>query len=277
MKTMYVLSLLAIMVTSHLLGQSIKVMTYNIRYDNKGDTINNWNDRRAGLVKMLKEQEPDFIGVQEAQHHQMTYIDSSLTNYKYLGVGRDDGRQKGEYSAIFYKAKLYDVLQYSTIWLSKTPNKPSVGWDAALERVCTYASFENKKTKKKLWVFNTHFDHIGVLAREKSAELILNHIKKVNVQNDPLVLMGDLNLTPQEKPIVLIKKELREGFEVSKTPPSGPKGTFNGFDTKAPIDRRIDYIFVKGFTVENYTHINERLDNGKHLSDHLPVLATLSQ
>ncbi|TFG71266.1 MAG: hypothetical protein E4H26_12650 [Flavobacteriales bacterium] len=115
MKTKYWLPLFLLMISTDAWAQTIKVMTYNIRYDNKGDTINNWNDRRAGLVKMLKEQEPDFIGVQEAQHHQMTYIDSSLTNYKYLGVGRDDGRQKGEYSAIFYKANLYDVLQYSTI------------------------------------------------------------------------------------------------------------------------------------------------------------------
>lgn len=276
MKTLYCLSLLLMMVAPALRSQSTKVMTYNIRYDNKSDTINHWNDRKAGLVKMLKEKEPDFIGVQEALHHQMTYLDSSLTRYKYLGVGREDGRQKGEYSAILYRADKYNVLEYSTIWLSKTPEKPSVGWDAALERVCTYGSFENKKSKRKFWVFNTHFDHIGVLAREKSAELILNKIKKINTQNDPVVLMGDLNLTPDQKPIQSIKKELKDGYEVSKTPPSGPKGTFNGFDPAAPIDRRIDYIFVKGFTVDGYSHIDERLDNGKHLSDHLPVFAILS-
>ncbi len=269
------MAILLMMVSSALLAQSIKVMTYNIRYDNKSDAINNWNDRKSGLVKMIKTHEPDFIGVQEALHHQMTYLDSSLTRYKYLGVGRDDGGEKGEYSAIFYRADKYDPLEYTTFWLSKTPDKPSVGWDAALERVCTYGSFENKKTKEKFWVFNTHFDHIGVLAREKSAELILNKIKKANVQNNPVVLMGDLNLTPDQKPIQLIKKELKDGYEVSKTPPSGPKGTFNGFDTAAPIDRRIDYIFVMGFTVEHFAHIDERLENRKHLSDHLPVLATL--
>ena len=125
-------------------------------------------------------------------------------------------------------------------------------------------------------VFNTHFDHIGIKARKNSAKLILKKIKDINTDKFPVVLMGDFNLKPGEKPVQLIKRYMHDGLDFSKTPFQGPKGSFNGFDTEAPIDARIDYIFVKGFDVESYIHIDERMDNGKHISDHLPVLINIA-
>jgi len=256
-------------------SQSIKVMTYNIKYDNVNDTVNNWNDRKSAMVELLKKHNPSIIGMQEVLHRQLEYLDESLPNFNYLGVGRDDGKQKGEYSPILYDSKKYKVLQSNTFWLSKTPHKISVGWDAALERICTYGLFEDKKSNQKFWVFNTHFDHVGVKARKKSVKLILKKIRDINSDKLPVVLMGDLNLTPDQKPIQLLQRKMNDGLSITKTPLTGPTGTFNGFDVLDPMLRRIDYIFLDKFEVDSYIHLDERLENGKHISDHLPVFATL--
>lgn len=258
-------------------AQEIKVMTYNIKYDNVNDTVNNWNDRKEKLTALIEHYGPSFIGMQEALHRQVAYIDSSLTNYAYIGVGREDGKQKGEYSEIHYDSTRYKVLEHNTFWLSETPEKLSVGWDAALERICTYGLFENRDSGEKLWVFNTHFDHKGETAREKSAELILKKIKEINTDDLPVVLTGDFNLTPDEKPIHLIKKYMQDGQDITNIPFYGPTGTFNGFDPNRVLDHRIDYIFVKNLSVESYLHIDDRLENLKYISDHLPVLATVKK
>ena len=260
-----------------LVGQEFKVMSYNIKYDKVSDTVNNWNDRKMAMAELLIEHHPDFIGLQEVLNHQLNYLDESLIDYNYIGVGRDDGKEKGEFSPILYNTNQFKLLESNTFWLSKTPNKISVGWDAALERVCTYGRFEDKTSKKKIWVFNTHFDHKGEKARKNSAKLILKKIKQLNVEKLPVILMGDFNLMPEEKPINLIQKKMDDGQSISKTPMEGPKGTFNGFDIEDPMERRIDYIFSIGLDVERYYHLDTRLKTGKHISDHLPVIALISK
>ncbi len=269
------IALLLFFSLSTLSGQEIKVMTYNIKYDNVNDTVNNWNDRKEKLVELIKHYGPSFIGMQEALHRQITYIDSSLTDFSYIGVGREDGKQKGEYSEIHYDSTRYKVLEHNTFWLSETPDKVSVGWDAVLERICTYGLFEDLDSGKKLWVFNTHFDHKGKTAREKSAELIVTKIKEINMDNLPVVLTGDFNLTPDEKPIHLIKNYMQDGQKITKKSFYGPTGTFNGFEPNRILDHRIDYIFVKNLKVANYIHIDDRMENLKYISDHFPVLATV--
>lgn len=256
-------------------GQDLKVMTYNIKYDNINDSVNNWNYRKEALVKLIKHYEASFVGTQEVLHRQLVYIDSSLTNFAYVGVGRDDGKKKGEYSPIHYDSTRYKILEQKTFWLSDTPDKISVGWDAAMERVCTYGLFEEKITGNKLYVFNTHFDHIGKVAREKSAELVFQKIEEVNTENLPVVLMGDLNLSPDEEPIRFLQKQLTDGQMATKQAFYGPTGTSSGFDHNRVLERRIDYIFVKDFEVVSYIHIDDRMENNMHISDHLPVLASL--
>ncbi|TMM57566.1 endonuclease/exonuclease/phosphatase family protein [Maribacter algarum] len=252
-------------------------MTYNIKYDNVNDTVNNWNDRKAAMVDLIKGYNPEFLGLQEVLFRQLEYLDNSLINHRYIGVGRDDGKQKGEFSPILFDEKKFRLLDSNTFWLSKTPNKISVGWDASMERICTYGLFENRVSKAKVWVFNTHFDHIGVKARKNSAKLILKEIKQLNIEKLPLILMGDFNLMPEEKPIRLFQKKMDDAQHISKTTHKSPKGTFNNFDINNPMERRIDYIFTKNLKVNSYIHIDKRLASGKHISDHLPVLVSLSK
>jgi endonuclease/exonuclease/phosphatase family metal-dependent hydrolase len=174
-------------------AQTYKAMTYNIRYDNVNDGENQWFKRKEFLTNQMAYNAPDILGIQEGLHHQVKYIDSVLTQYKYIGVGRDDGKIKGEYSAIFYDDRKLEVINQGTFWLSKTPEEISVGWDAAMERICTYGLFIDKTTDQQFFVFNTHFDHIGNMAREESAKLILKKATILNKNNLPLIIMRDFN------------------------------------------------------------------------------------
>lgn len=256
-------------------AQEVKVLTYNIRLDVASDGENRWDNRKEMLTAQVVKLAPDFLGVQEALPQQMDYLDNSLTNYDYIGVGRDDGKREGEFSAIFYNKAVYKVIQQSTFWLSETPEKISFGWDAACRRVCTYGLFENMKTRQKIWVINTHFDHIGNVARVNSAKLILSKIKAVNTNNFPFVLTGDFNLEPDSDPIKLITAQLNDSRIVVEDI-SGPVATFNAFKTDEPAKTRIDYIFVpKSITVKKYEVLKE-LKNNRYPSDHFPVYVELT-
>ena len=251
------------------------IISYNIRYDNKWDKENLWTLRKDRLGQLLMEYDPSIFGIQEGLLNQVEWIDSTLENYNYIGVGRDDGKGKGEFCAIYFDTNRYEAMESSTFWLSDTPNQVSVGWDAALERICTYGLFKKKITGEKTWVFNTHFDHIGEIARKKSSELILKKIKELNTQSLPVVLMGDFNSNPDSVPIKIFKNNLQDALEISSTKLKGPMGTFNGFDNKHPLDSRIDYIFVKDMRIISYRHIDDRLSNNRHISDHLPVMISV--
>ena len=169
------------------------VITYNIKYDDNSIGDQSWNVRKEAVFELINSYSPDIFGIQEGLIHQVEFLDSKLHDHKFVGVGREDGNKNGEYCAIFFDYKKYKLLKNSTFWLSEDPYKASVGWDAALERICTYALLENLKSGKKLWVFNTHFDHVGNIAREKSARLLIEKIQMLNINQDPVLLMGDFN------------------------------------------------------------------------------------
>lgn len=264
-----------VVLTTCATAQEFKVMSYNIKYDNVNDTINNWNFRKESMLKLIQHYGPHFVGMQEVLHNQLEFLDQNLADYAYIGVGRDDGKQKGEYSPILYNTKVFSLERSNTIWLSPTPEKVSKGWDAALERICTYGLFKELKTGKKLYVFNTHFDHVGKEARKESVNLILQQVKAVNTENLPVVVTGDFNLEPDSEPIQLMQAGLTDGQHATQQPFYGPTGTFNGFDPAMDLDRRIDYIFVDNLEVQRYIHIDDRMENNKNISDHLPVLAEL--
>ena len=268
---------LGLFFASHLfVAQDLKVMTYNIRLSLESDNENSWDNRKGDALALMSYYHPDFFGVQEAVPQQMVDLKTSLKDYNYVGVGRDDGKNQGEYSAIFYDKNKLEVVKSGTFWLSETPEKPSKGWDAAYNRVCTYALFKIKKSGKKFMAMNVHFDHIGDLARVNSSKLILEKIKELNPQNLPLTLTGDFNLTDDTEPIRIVSKSLDNVYYNSKKPHYGPIGTFTAFDVNTVPKDRIDYIFVKGFEAESNRTINDRRENLLYPSDHFPILAEIS-
>ena len=259
---------------SNLVSEEIKVISYNVRYNNPNDGKDIWENRRSTIVNFIKNENPDFLGLQEVNHAQLLFLNSNLSNYSFVGVGRDDGKTKGEYSPIFYNNNLFDLIKSDTFWLSSTPDKISVGWDASMERICTYAVFKSKTNKKNIWVFNTHFDHIGIEAREKSADLIISVINKLTEPEDYVVLTGDFNLLDDTKPIMNLQSNFNDtNKNLEKTDKS--YGTFNNFKLNFVSKSRIDYVFEKNFKLINSRHIIVKTPEGRWASDHHPILAKL--
>jgi endonuclease/exonuclease/phosphatase family metal-dependent hydrolase len=268
---MYFLSFLVFNDTS----REITVISYNIRYDNPDDGQNKWDLRKHKVLSYLKETAPDIIGMQEVLKHQLFFLNDAMEEYSFVGVGREDGKSKGEYSPILYNTRNLKLVERNTFWLSETPEKISVGWDAALERICTYARFEHIQTGKEFWAFNTHFDHIGELARVESTKLILRKIKSLNSMKLPVIITGDFNLTPETQPIKIFQKSFND---VLNQLPSSAKnyGTFTGFNKDETGTIRIDYIFNKELHLETADHIWLKTLKGEWASDHHPVQATFS-
>jgi endonuclease/exonuclease/phosphatase family metal-dependent hydrolase len=256
----------------------IKVMSYNIRYDAPNDGDNIWDFRKEKLSALMAYYDADFIGTQEVQHHQLEYLLQKLPTHSYIGVARTDGKMDGEYSAIFYNKEKWKSISQETFWLSPTPSVPSKGWDAAFERICTYGLFQCQKSKKFIWVLNTHFDHVGKIARLHSAQLIVGKIKELkDKKNYPIVFMGDLNAMSDENTIVLFNQYLKDARQVSQLPAYGPEDTWNAFQFFKKPSGRIDYIFIKedpSVKVKRFATIDDFYDF-KYPSDHLPVMAYL--
>jgi endonuclease/exonuclease/phosphatase family metal-dependent hydrolase len=252
-------------------------MSYNIRLDVKSDGENQWNNRKDKVAALMNYYEADFIGGQEVQHHQLQYLQQNLTGYNYIGVGRDDGKKAGEYSCIFYKKDTYKVLQQSTFWLSLTPDTVSKGWDAAIVRVCTYGLFLHKMTKQKVWVFNTHFDHVGIKARLESAKLIVKKIKELNTAQLPVIITGDFNSKSEEEPAKYMMSKMKNCRSISKQV-YGNIDTWNAFKFNEKPSGCIDYVFVNNDTrinVSKFATLTDSYDM-KYPSDHFPVLAAIS-
>jgi len=258
-------------------AQTLKVITYNIRLNIESDGENAWPLRQDYLTSQIQFYEPDILGIQEATPNQVADISILLPKYNQVGIGRE-GEGKGESSNIFFKRDQFLLKETNTFWLSETPDIISKGWDAAFNRVCTYALFKDKKTKKNIWVFNTHLDHIGEVARTKGIELILSKIAELNTQNYPVIFMGDFNSEPTSERIIALNKAMNDTRDISEEKPFGPSGTFNGFKHNEPITRMIDYVFVaknNKLKVEKFAVLSDSKDL-KYPSDHLPVFVKLS-
>ena len=253
-------------------SQNLKVMTYNIRLDVAIDGENDWSHRKEFFTSQIQFYEPDVFGIQEATPNQVIDISNALSQYNHIGIGRE-GVGKGESSNIFYKKERFSISNESTFWLSETPNEISKGWDAACNRVCTFVLFEDLKSNKSFWVFNTHLDHIGEVARTKGIELILSKIEAVNIQKLPVIFMGDFNSEPNENRIIALKKIMNDSRELSVEKPFGPFGTFNNFQYNEPATKQIDYIFLSKnsfFNVNKYAVLTDS-KNLRFPSDHFTV------
>jgi len=254
-----------------LIQAQLSVMTYNIRYNNPDDKENAWEERKQDVLDMIAYYAPDILGIQEGLYDQVAYLDEALEAYTYVGVGRDDGENSGEFTAIFYSKEKLTLIQTQTYWLSETPNRVSVGWDASMERITTFAEFEDRNTKARYHVFNCHFDHRGPKARENSAKLIVEYLETKQLVNKQVIVMGDLNCSPNDAPIDIFKKQLDDSHDISASKSYGPIGTWCSFKTDVIPENRIDYILTKNLKVLRYAHIDDRRPNNLNLSDHLAV------
>ena len=253
------------------IAQSHNLATFNIRWDNPNDTGNLWKDRLPHVIDLIQFHQIDLLGVQEALQHQLTQMSEGL-DYAYIGVGRDDGKNKGEFSAILYDSKKYKLLDQGTFWLSPTPEKPSKGWDAALNRVSTYGKFVDQKGTE-FYVFNIHYDHIGQQAREESSKLVLAQIEKINTEKLPVIWMGDFNVTPENPAYTVITSQPQwKDSRLISDLSYGPAGTFTGFDWEKLPDGIIDHIFVTGqIQVLRHGILTDNYGK-KYPSDHFPVM-----
>lgn len=255
--------------------ENYSIMTYNIRLGSVDDGENHWNNRKQPLVDLINYYRPDFLGTQEGQYPQLLFVNAGLLGYNYVGEPRT-ADSNGEYTAVFYKTKKFEVLEQNTFWLSQTPEKISKGWDADYERIVTYALFKDKSNGKQIWVVNTHFDHIGKEARKNSAFMILEKVKELKAKKDvPVFIMGDFNSIETDEPIRIIAEELNDTRKISKSAPYGPENTFTGFQFPAAKEKQIiDYIFVNyhpDVEIEKFAVIDDFYGDGKYPSDHFPV------
>ncbi len=248
------------------------VATYNIRYNNKNDGINAWPNRKENVKALIRYHEFDIFGVQEALIDQIRDL-ADLKEYSYYGKGRDDGREKGEHSAIFYRKDRFKLLRSGDFWLRENPDKPGLGWDATCcNRICSWGKFRDLKTRKEFFFFSVHFDHQGVEARKESGKLMVKKIAEI-AGDTPAICVGDFNSVPDTEQITTMKTLLKDSHDASEQLPYGPEGTFNNFKFDAPLRERIDYIFVsQKIKVKKYGVITDSRDL-RYPSDHQPVAA----
>ncbi|HNR09089.1 MAG TPA: endonuclease/exonuclease/phosphatase family protein [Saprospiraceae bacterium] len=273
---------LTMMASTHSFAQTLQVMSFNIRYDNPQDGENRWDNRKKNLASMLRFYEVDLCGMQEALIHQIRDLKAALPEYEYIGKGRDDGREAGEFSPIFYRKDRIRVLESGTFWLSPSPDTPSRGWDAMLPRVVTWAKIKTIKGNKTAYVFNTHYDHMGEIARRESSNLLLRKIAEM-AGKSRVVVTGDFNAIPSQDPIRILLDTSNPGHltdteSLTRQEHFGPYSTFNGFEAMEQEGRHIDYIFLKNFKKMQVLR-HGTLSNtwsGRFASDHHAVLAELS-
>lgn len=254
---------------------TIRVLSFNIRYDNPGDGLNSWQFRKNRIAQFIRYHGADLCGFQEALSNQIEDLDSLLPEYDWIGVGREDGMQNGEFCPIFFRKDRFTLKDQGTFWLSETPSVAgSKGWDAALPRIVTWCFVKDTVTRNVIGCFNTHFDHVGENARRMSAQLLVEKVDKY-MNSVPLIITGDFNCTDTSVVHSIMKKNgLQDAFCNSQQPHYGPNSTWNGFK-EIENGNRIDFIYVLGaVNVRKHAILTDRWD-GKFPSDHLPVLAEI--
>jgi endonuclease/exonuclease/phosphatase family metal-dependent hydrolase len=259
----------------------LKVMTLNIRYDNPEDSLYAWPNRTRIICNFLKNEKPDLLGMQEVLAHQYEFLDSVLTDYSSVGVGRTDGAKEGEMNPVFFRKDRFELIRTRTFWLSdSTEVAGSKAWDSGLPRIVTWTELSEKTTHEHFYFFNTHFAHDSDSARIMSSELLLNKVDSI-ASGFPFVITGDLNMLISDKGYEILTGPyesvplLSDTYAVTEKRPVGPAYTFNGF-AEDKSSGRVDYVFVRnGMKVlEHRTFIKK--ERGIYISDHWPVMATVS-
>ncbi|MGN0057690.1 MAG: endonuclease/exonuclease/phosphatase family protein [Phocaeicola plebeius] len=262
------------------MDEPIDVMSFNVRYDNPGDSLNNWRFRKDRVANAIRFYDAEIVGTQEVLHGQLLDLQQRLPEYGVVGVGREDGKEKGEYSALWYKKDRFEVMDSGNFWLSETPEVAgSKGWDGACERIAAWARLKDKTTGKVILALNTHLDHVGEVARREGVALVLDRAEALG-EGARIVVTGDFNAGPESEVIRQVTdmahpKHLTDARTVSPIV-YGPDWTFHDFGRWPQEKReRIDYVFLgEGWKVTRYGVLAE-LDNEAYLSDHNPVLVTI--
>ena len=260
----------------------LSVISFNLRVPALSDLLNTWTFRRSATPAMIKDYCPDIFGVQEALSDQLTYVGDNLPNYSYVGVGREDGKEiseitdseeSGEIMAIFYNTSEIELLEWGTYWLSETPDVPSKSWEADYTRTMTWAKMQMKLNGMKFFYVNTHLDNHSGTAREEGLKLIVNKIAEMNIDNLPVVLTGDFNVTPDNSVLkVLDNAEMLDARTTAAK--TDDLATFNGWGKEEA--RVIDYIYYRGFSsCPEYETIVKQYANVQYISDHYPIVARL--
>ena len=257
-------------------GGTLKVMSYNIRFDSPGDGENIWDNRKPATIAMLEDVQPDVFGVQEALAHQLEYISQNAPSYDNVGVGREDGVSSGEHMSIFWNKETVEMLEWGTYWLSETPEVPSFGWDAACKRTATWTLMKDKRNGKKFFFVNTHLDHVGVEARRNGLVLLVERIAAMNPESYPMVLTGDFNMPASHPSLTDLNGMMTCTRDVA--PKTDYHITYNGWGNipdGAP-DWIIDYIYESGFSAVNeYQTVTKQYAGKPYISDHYPIMSVL--
>jgi endonuclease/exonuclease/phosphatase family metal-dependent hydrolase len=262
-------------------GNNIKVMTLNIRYDNPEDSIYAWTERASQVCAFIDDERPDILGMQEVLWTQYQYLDSVLTEYSSVGVGRNDGSREGEMNPVFFRKGRFDPVRNITFWLSDSPDVAgSKGWGASLPRIVTWMELVDKRNHKHFFFFNTHFAHDSDSARLMSSKILLKEVNKI-AEGYPFIISGDFNMPPTSTGYSILTGPnesvplIKDSYVITEKRPYGPVCTFNGFSDKKET-ARIDYIFVRnGMKVLEYKTVTKK-DHGIFISDHWPVLTSVS-
>jgi endonuclease/exonuclease/phosphatase family metal-dependent hydrolase len=257
-------------------AQTFRVATYNLRLDFAGDSGNLWKVRKDYVAELIRFHEFDIFGTQEGFKNQLDDLQTALPYYERYGIGRDDGATKGEHSAIFFRKDKFELLKSGDFWLSQTPEKPGFGWDAKINRICSWIQLKDKKSKKSFFVFNVHYDHQAMVARRESSKLILQRIDSL-AGKSPVVLTGDFNGDHNSEWYQLIANSgvLRDTYKDVEHPYLN-NGTFQNFGRNLNRNQVIDHIFVtKQFTTGKWGALTDTYNN-KFPSDHLPVMAVIT-
>lgn len=251
----------------------LKIATFNLRMDTPSDGENAWLHRKDMVNDLIRFYGFDLFGTQEGFTHQLNDI-LRLSDYRFIGVGRDDGKDAGEHCAIFYRSDRFKVLDQGDFWLSEHPEKPGRGWDGTCcNRICTWGKFEDLKNHKQFYFFNVHYEYEGDVARRESSNLMISRIKSI-AGNQPVFLTGDFNAFPTEEPIRILNDSgfLNDSYKITKEAPFGPVCTYHGYDSTVKTEERLDYIWVTdSIQIDKYGVLTNTL-YGHTPSDHFPVM-----
>lgn len=251
----------------------LKIATFNLRMDTPSDGENAWLHRKDMVNDLIRFYGFDLFGTQEGFTHQLNDI-LRLSDYRFIGVGRDDGKDAGEHCAIFYRSDRFKVLDQGDFWLSEHPEKPGRGWDGTCcNRICTWGKFEDLKNRKQFYFFNVHYEYEGDVARRESSNLMISRIKSI-AGNQPVFLTGDFNAFPTEEPIRILNDSgfLNDSYKITKEVPFGPVCTYHGYDSTVKTEERLDYIWVTdSIQIDKYGVLTNTL-YGHTPSDHFPVM-----